>query len=76
MMAFVMRFLAENPEHRRSIRDNPSRIAFAIEEIMRRYGAANNIRAAIDDVDLDQIVIKRSGGMNGIMHLPLRWPAP
>jgi cytochrome P450 len=154
MMAFVMRFLAENPEHRRSIRDNPGRIAFAIEEIMRRYGVANNMRTAIDDVELtgttvragehvmlvsclhgldareydrplvvdferapkkpatfgagahrcpgaslarmemrimvelwlrhipdfevdpDQIVVERSGGVNGIMRLPLRWPAP
>lgn len=28
------------------------------------------------EIDPDQIVVERSGGVNGIMNLPLRWPAP
>ena len=53
MMSFVMKFLAENPGHRQWIIDNPGRIAFAVEEIMRRYGVSQLMRTALVDTEVD-----------------------
>ena len=57
MMAFVMRFLADHPAHRKWIIDNPSKTSFAVEEIMRRHGVANVMRTAIRDVEIDGTMI-------------------
>jgi len=53
-------FLAEHPEHRRWLLDNPdrTRTAFAIEEIMRRHGVANNMRTALHDMELDGTLVR------------------
>lgn len=59
MMAFVMQHLAQHPDHRRWMRDNPSKLSFAIEELMRRHGVANNVRTVTQDVELDGIVIRK-----------------
>lgn len=59
MMAFVMQHLAEHPEHRRWMLDNPSKLSFAIEELMRRHGVANNVRTATQDVELDGITVRK-----------------
>ena len=59
MMAFVMRYLAEHPQHRRWVRDNPTKMSFAVEELMRRHGVANNVRTATRDVELDGITIRQ-----------------
>lgn len=58
MMAFVIHHLAERPEHRRWMHDNPSKISSAIEELMRRHGVANNVRTATQDVELDGVTIR------------------
>ena len=58
MMAFVMRHLAQHPEHRQWMRENPSRISFAIEELMRCHGVANNVRTATQDVELNGVTIR------------------
>lgn len=53
MMSFVMKFLAENVGHRQWIIDNPSQIAFAVEEIMRRHGVSQLMRTAVVDTEVD-----------------------
>ena len=59
MMAFVMRHLAEHPETRRWIIDNPSKVSQATEELMRLYGVANNVRTANEDVTLDGVTLRK-----------------
>lgn len=59
MMAFVMQHLAGHPEHRQWMIDNPSKISFAVEELMRRHGVANNVRTATRNVELDGIMIRK-----------------
>ena len=59
MMGFVMKFLATHPDHRRWILEHPQKTGFAIEEIMRRHGVANNIRTAIDDTELDGVTVRK-----------------
>ena len=46
MMGFIMRFLAEHPEHRHWILDHPDKIRHAVEELVRRHGVANLARIA------------------------------
>ncbi|WP_044564005.1 cytochrome P450 [Azospirillum sp. B4] len=58
MMAFVMHYLADHPEHRRWIIDNPRQISFAVEELMRRHGVANNVRTVVRDVELDGVLLR------------------
>lgn len=58
MMSFVMKFLAEHPAHRQWIIDNPGRSAFAVEEIMRRYGVSQLMRTALVDTELDGAAIR------------------
>ncbi|MEA1652891.1 cytochrome P450 [Nitrospirillum sp. BR 11164] len=58
MMAFVMRYLADHPGHRRWIIENPQQISYAVEELMRRHGVANNVRTATQDVELDGVLLR------------------
>ncbi|TWB31033.1 cytochrome P450 [Nitrospirillum viridazoti] len=58
MMAFVMRYLADHPEHRRWIIENPQQVSFAVEELMRRHGVANNVRTVVQDVELDGVLLR------------------
>ena len=60
MMGFVMRFLAEHPEHRRWFLEPHERtqVSFALEEIMRRHGVASNLRTAVEDTTLDGAPIR------------------
>lgn len=58
MMGFVMRFLATHPDHRRWIIDHPERLPFAIEEIMRRHGVANNLRTASENIEIDGVTVR------------------
>jgi cytochrome P450 len=57
-MTHVMRFLAENPGHRRQLIDNPALIKPAIEELLRRFGIANIARVVRDDCDYHGVAMK------------------
>jgi cytochrome P450 len=57
-MGYVMRFLATHPEHRLWLIDHPERTPAAIEEMMRRYAVATNVRVATGDVALDGVTIR------------------
>lgn len=80
MMGFVMRFLAENPEHRRWIIDNPARRSFAIEEIMRRHGVANLMRTAVHDVEIGGVTVQAGDYITVTTCLhgldPRKYPSP
>lgn len=58
MMGFIMRFLAENPGHRRWIIEHPDKIRRAVEELLRRHGVANISRIANCDIELGEATIK------------------
>jgi cytochrome P450 len=36
-LGFFARFLAENPDHRRQIRDDPAIVPYAVDELLRRF---------------------------------------
>ncbi len=51
MLGFVLRFLANSPEHRRQLRDEPALIPKAVNELIRRHGIANTARVVARDTD-------------------------
>lgn len=57
-MTHVMRFLAENPGHRRQLLDDPTLIRPAIEELLRRFGIANIARVVRDDCTYHDVAMK------------------
>lgn len=50
-MGFFMKFLAENPDHRRRLAENPVMIPVAVEELLRRHGVFNTARLVLHDFD-------------------------
>lgn len=62
MMGFIMRFLAAHPEHYRMLVENPGRIAFAIEEMLRRHGVATVARKVLADIPHGGVTV-RAGDM-------------
>ena len=53
-----VRYLAENPEEQRYLRDNPDKIPNAIEEMMRAFGAVTTYRTCIKDITIQGVEIK------------------
>lgn len=51
MLGFVMIFLAENPEHRRALVDDPKLISRAANEISRRFPTVTMVRQVRMDTD-------------------------
>lgn len=58
MLGFVVRFLAEHPEHRRALVEDPARIPAAVEELLRRFGLVNNARVVTRDHRLGGVELK------------------
>jgi len=54
-----MLFLASNPEHRQQLLDDPSLIPNAVEELLRRFSAANVGRMARQDFEFHGVEIKQ-----------------
>ena len=52
-------FLASNPEARQALVDDPSRIPLAVEELLRRFSAANLGRTAARDFSFHGVEIKQ-----------------
>jgi cytochrome P450 len=59
MIAFVMEFLARNPDHYRQLTDNPAKIANAVEELMRVSGVAMPERGVAKDNDYNGIPFRK-----------------
>ena len=62
MMGFMMLHLAEHPEHRRELIENPDIIPQAVEELMRRFQIANVAREVKRDTTYRGVFMK-SGDM-------------
>ena len=57
-MAWIARFLAENPEHRRQLTQDPGLIPRAIDELMRRYSVPNIARVVREDMTYKGVRMK------------------
>jgi cytochrome P450 len=59
-LGFFARFLAEHPDHRRQIIDNPAIISSAVEELLRRFPtvAAGAGRVCVTDAQLGPATVK------------------
>lgn len=58
-MGFMARFLAENPDHRRQLAENPALIKNAVEEMLRRFGVSTPSRLLTSDIELSGAPMKR-----------------
>src|SRR5262249_53891741 len=59
VLAFMARHLAQHPEHRRRLRDEPATIPRAIEEFLRRFGLSNTGRLILSDVERKGVTMKK-----------------
>jgi len=60
MMGFTARFLAENPEHRRQLINNPELMQGAIEEFLRRFGIPQTSRVITQDMEYKGVALKKN----------------
>ena len=58
-LGFITRFLAEHPEHRRQLIEQPEIIPQAIEEFLRRFGIAQNARMMTHDMEYNGVHFKQ-----------------
>jgi len=58
-MTHIMRFLAENPEHRQHLVENPAAIPVALEEMLRRFGISFIGRAAAADFTYHGVAFRK-----------------
>ena len=58
MMGFICRFLAEHPEHRRQLIEEPALMRGAVEELIRRHGVSNTARLITHDFDYKGVAFK------------------
>lgn len=68
-LSFIMRFLAENPGHRRELVEHPEIARDAVEEFMRRFGILNLGRTAAADFEFHGVQIKTGDRMLLPIHL-------
>ena len=57
-MGAIMRFLAENPEHRRRLAEHPPLIAEAHDELLRRHSVAATARVVTRDMSFEGVEMK------------------
>jgi cytochrome P450 len=57
-MTHIVRFLAENPEHRTFLVENPDAIPVALEEMLRRFGISHIGRMAAKDFEYHGVQFK------------------
>jgi cytochrome P450 len=58
-MCFMIRFLAENPEHRKQLAGDPELVPGAVEEMMRHNGIVNTVRQITQDTVLGGVQLKK-----------------
>lgn len=58
-LCWHFRHLAENPEHQKFLRDNPSEIPNAVEELMRTYSIVTVTRVVTQDVEFHGLPFKK-----------------
>jgi cytochrome P450 len=57
-MGWIAYFLAQNPDHRRQLTEDPRRIPRAIDELMRRFSIANIARVVRNDMEYEGASLK------------------
>jgi cytochrome P450 len=57
-MAFFMKFLAENPKHRKQLVDDPALIPNAVDELLRRYSIVSTARKVTQDVEIGGVTMR------------------
>jgi cytochrome P450 len=68
-LAFIVLFLARNPEHRRQLLDDPALSLDAAEELLRRFGILNLARIATHDTTLKGVRIAQGEQVLLPLHL-------
>lgn len=58
MLTCFAKFLAENPDHRRQLVNDPSMITRAVEELLRRYAIVNLGREVVTDIEIGGVTMK------------------
>ncbi|MFW8642975.1 cytochrome P450 [Rhizobium beringeri] len=58
-LGFDLAYLARNPEDQESLRREPTRIATAVEELLRAYSTVQIIRVATKDVDFEGVSMRK-----------------
>lgn len=58
-LAYTFSFLAQSPEHRRQLAENPSMIPNAIEELFRRFPLVTIGREVVEDIEYHGAQLKR-----------------
>ncbi|MEX6722863.1 cytochrome P450 [Parapedomonas caeni] len=58
-LGFTFVFLAQNPEHRRMLVDNPALIPDALEELLRRYPLVTIGREVVEDMEYHGAQLKK-----------------
>jgi cytochrome P450 len=59
LLSFTAMHLAEHPEHRRRLVEDPTTIPRAVEEYIRRFGLSNTGRLITQDVERKGVVMKK-----------------
>jgi cytochrome P450 len=59
LLSFVMLFLAQHPEHRRQLVENPALIPAAVEELTRRFPVVTGAREVRNDMEYRGVIMKR-----------------
>lgn len=79
-MGFVMRFMAENPAHRRELAQDSSLIPHAVEELLRRHSIPAVARRLTQDLEFGGVTMKAG---DQVMLAPVlhglderAWPEP
>lgn len=57
-MSFMAMFLANNPDHRRRLIEQPDVMPTAIEEMLRRFNIANQARMVVTDMTYKGVLLK------------------
>ena len=57
-MAFFMKFLAENPDHRQQLVDDPALIPDAVDELLRRYSIVSTARKVLKDIEIGGVTMR------------------
>ena len=58
-IGFNLNYLARHPDDQQSLRDDPSRIVLAAEELLRAYPTVQMIRVATKDIDFEGAPIRK-----------------
>ncbi|MCK9685652.1 cytochrome P450 [Scleromatobacter humisilvae] len=73
-LGFQLRYLAEHPNEQQRLRDDPSLIPAAVEELLRAYAVVNTTRYATRDVELAGVTIKKGDNVTCSTILASRDP--